>query len=604
MANTKKSNESCCFYSTDLGREKKKKVKMEEARSSVCDCLLEGIRKMYKTQRFTDVIIHVEDQSFRCHRVVLSSVSSYFDVMFSSGMMESNSMSTTIHNVSSQTFDEVLQYIYFGKDIIEPDNVGELLQVSAMLQIAHLQFECEEFILGNVDVNNCLGVWKLGISHNIESLTESSQPFLLSKFDEISQSDDFLKLEKDELDLILRDERLISSGEEIVCKALFRWIEADETRRKVALPDLFENIRLTSVSLEYLLDHLDQHPYILEHESCHKEVKNAIKYHALPSRRQELMWDEKPYRYNAEQEMVLAVVGKRLASDGLIVTEFMGYSFSNKRWVALQPIHTPLGDEFAVCSYGNDIFITGGTSNMTSCLRYSAKFSQWWKRSPMCCGRYRHSMVAVRDSLYVLGGYNFGTLSSIERYDMETEKWESVGELNYGVDKCSAAVMDKKVFILGSCSSFAAKTAGIQCFDTRTGTCTLIANLPTSPKFTNAVKFDDTVHVVCDNGDIISFSGKEEHHTLRKIKGFSKRDFGLFMDHGSLCIVGGNLNVLSEMEELCCDVIKVEGEEQHICEHLELPFPMTVTICLRIVVERKYPLLDIHSLIRDFGNIE
>jgi hypothetical protein len=47
-------------------------------------------------------------------------------------------------------------------------------------------------------------------------------------------------------------------------------------------------------------------------------------------------------------------------------------------------------------------------------------------------------MVAVNNSLYVLGGYNFGTLSCIEEYDMGIETWRKVGELQNGVDVQSA----------------------------------------------------------------------------------------------------------------------------------------------------------------------
>ncbi|XP_062619992.1 kelch-like protein 24a [Saccostrea cucullata] len=578
-------------------------MKMEEESSSVSSCLLEGLRKMYKSQRFTDVIINVENQSFRCHRVILSSVSPYFDAMFSSGMKESNSMEISLHKTSSKLFHDILQYVYLGKDIVKSDTVGDLLQISSMLQITCLQIKCEDYITRNIDVHNCIGVWKLGKSHNIEKLVDNSHPFILNNFEDVWESNDFLKLEKDELENLIRDERLNVSGEEVVCKALFNWIAADEARRKIAFPELFEHIRLTSINLEFLLDQVDQHHMVLEHSACRTAVKNAIKYHALPSRRQELTWDEKPYRINTEQEQILAIVGKRLSGNDTIVTEFVGYSFANKKWVALQPIVADIGEDFAVCSYGHDIFITGGTTNMTSCIRYSAKLSQWRERSSMQYGRYRHSMVAMSDSLFVFGGYNFGTLNSVEQYDMGTEAWKQVGELHFGVDSSSAAVIGENVYIFGGSLGFTEETAGIQCFNTKTYTCSLIANLPTPPKFSSAIKFADVVYVVCDNGEVISFSANEGHRVTHRIKKFSRKNFGLFIDKGTPCIIGGNQNVFSDEDKLCSDVIKI-AEEPSTHDSLELPFPMEVINCVRTVVARKYPLLECRSLIREFVDVD
>lgn len=213
-------------------------------------------------------------------------------------------------------------------------------------------------------------------------------------------------------------------------------------------------------------------------------------------------------------------------------------------------------------------------------------------------------MVAVPNSLFVFGGYHFGTLSSVEQYDMGSETWKQVGELHFGVDRSSAVVIDDKVYVIGGSLSFTEETAGIQCFDTKTYTCSLITHLRSPPKFTSAIKFSDQVRVVCDNGDVISFSAKEGHRVIHKIKNFSRKNFGLFMDQGTLCVIGGNQNVYSDEDNLCSDVIRVGDEEPNTQDHLQLPFPMEVVSCVRTVVARKYPLLDCDHLIREFVDVD
>lgn len=214
---------------------------MEASSSDITNCLINGLRQMFKSQRFTDVIINVENHSFRCHRVILSSVSTYFDAMFSSGMRESNTMSITLHNIDSKLFEDVLQYIYLDKDIMSAENVGELLQIAYMLQISSLQCKCEEFILKNIDASNCLGIWKMGKSHNVDRLIETSYPFILNIFDDVWETDDFLKLGKDDLESLLCDESLSVSGEEVVAK--LSYVGSQQT--KLAGNHPFLNFSLT-----------------------------------------------------------------------------------------------------------------------------------------------------------------------------------------------------------------------------------------------------------------------------------------------------------------------------------------------------------------------
>lgn len=70
----------------------------------------------------------------------------------------------------------------------------------------------------------------------------------------------------------------------------------------------------------------------------------------------------------------MVVVGKCLVSGGIVVIEFIGYSFLNKKWVVFEVIVIDIGEDFVVCFYGYDIYIIGGIVNMFICLWYLVKF--------------------------------------------------------------------------------------------------------------------------------------------------------------------------------------------------------------------------------------
>ncbi|KAK3090186.1 hypothetical protein FSP39_009884 [Pinctada imbricata] len=427
--------------------------------------LVEGIRRMYNEGQYTDITIKITNQTFQCHSLVLSSVSAYFEAMFNSGMKESREMTVTLHDIAPDMFREVLNFVYSGKDVVDSNNVGDLLQISTMLQLVCLTEKCEEFMIKNIDSENCLNIWKVSKLHNCVKLKEISELHILSNFDDVIENCDLVQLELNEFEFLLKNKNLRANTEETVCTAVLNWVSFDLDAREERFESLFRCIRLTSLPLEYLLDILDQHPLVQKNKECFKLVRNAIKYHALPARRQDWSCMEGVYRHTDGHERILSVVGRRSLMDGSKVNEFIGYSFQQKRWMALQNIPTNIGEDFAVCSFGDDVFVTGGTEDVHSCIQYSAKFSQWRKRKPLNVGRYRHCMVAVRESLYVLGGYNFGTLGSIEEYDIHSELWKPVGELYQAVDAASAAVVGNKIYIFGGWLG-AQETAAIQCFDT------------------------------------------------------------------------------------------------------------------------------------------
>ena len=63
---------------------------------------------------FCDIDIHVGNETFRAHKVVLAAGSSYFHAMFCSGMMEDRADFVTLHEADPKVFAALLDFIYLG----------------------------------------------------------------------------------------------------------------------------------------------------------------------------------------------------------------------------------------------------------------------------------------------------------------------------------------------------------------------------------------------------------------------------------------------------------------------------------------------------------
>lgn len=562
------------------------------------------IRTLYEEQRFTDITIMVENQSFPCHRIILSAASRYFDAMFSSNMKESEMDEIYLHDIKANTFKDVLAFVYCNKDIITQETAEDIIRTASMLQIDSLQKQCERFMAGNINIENCVGLWALARHLNYQKLKEKSYPCILSNFVEVCENEEFLLLEKNDLIEIIKDDGLKVIDEDVVCEAVFKWIRFDECSRKHDLPEIFQHLRLTQVSIDYVLDELDTNPLVTEFKSCVIAVKNAIKYHAMPARRQTLTNVKDEFRCVSNKTHLITVLGRRYRKGGETSLEFIGYNIKEKKWVSLHNHALPydIGEDFAVCSFGDDIFVTGGTKTMETCLRYSSKFSQWRERSKLCKGRYRHAMVAVKNSLYVIGGYNFGTLSCIEEYDMGIETWKKVGELQHGVDATSAAAIGDNLYVFGGWLGFAQETAAIQCFETKTKTSYQIGTLPHPCKYTRAISVNNRIQIISPQGELISFSPNDGSKIISTVKDFSRRNFGVFVNSDGVHIFGGEKETSTDSAEgdICDDVILVTETQSEKLKSMKLPVPMEVYGCIRTVVDKKYSLVDFQKTLLEF----
>ena len=83
-------------------------------------------------QQFTDVSIRVGRAVFRCHRVVLCAMSTFFHRLLSED--DTDRRLVIFQNADAGVFEEVLEYIYTGKLVIG-DNFGDFLKLVMKLEM-------------------------------------------------------------------------------------------------------------------------------------------------------------------------------------------------------------------------------------------------------------------------------------------------------------------------------------------------------------------------------------------------------------------------------------------------------------------------------------
>lgn len=562
--------------------------------------LVDGFKRLQNSGSFTDVTINVGQKTFRCHKALLTAISSYFDTMFSSDMREKATGHVTFPTMDPELFEKVLHYIYTGDCDLNTDNVVEILRISSFLRITSLQTLCEEFLKKHLSWDNCFDVFRLSVAYDCKSLRSKSADMVAASFKEISKSDKFLELEANELADIINSDYINISPEEAICDIVIKWIQKDESSRAKKAGILIDKIRLSFLKPEYLVMLREKQVFQAD-EKCRECLNDAIKYSLLPARQQEIYRRNTRHRIHADLEEVIVVVGGCATANPPYARSLrvICYSFIKQQWYELCPLPYDPGIEFATCTYGNDIFVSGGGSMQKSLLRYDSSKNVWSVMSCLKQGRRRHTMQAITGYMFALGGYDnkldqdYRALKSVEMFSLSDGAWEFVGDLPLPVSSCSSALIGNCIYVFGGEDTSTDDTSNVQCFDTRHKQSYLINfNLPLPCKLTKAIVVNSTVYLILYDGRVTEFiqnkDGKPNPHLqdIGDISPFKRIHFGAVHYQGKLVITGGK----GGDDDLLCDDVIIFDPHTDECEKLEdsLPIPQMIEGCVKISVHKKY----------------
>ena len=559
--------------------------------------LSEGLEKLWMTGVHSDIKIIVENQQFHCHKAVLFATSPYFDAMFSSGMKESVSGEVTFKDMEAETFEQIMEYIYTGKEVVTQDNVIKLLKASSLLQIKSLCERCESVLEPYIDLDNCIDIFKLSLIHSWDKIRKRTFKTILKHFMELRKTDAFMRLDAYELIQIIKDDNLTVNAEEDVLDTVFEWSSrGDSESRRKKLGQIMHNVRLGHVSAERLASLKTSDSPVFDNHLAQKAIDEATHCKLLPARRHEATSLVTQLRTCSPFDEVLVVLGGCMSMHPPYKRchDVLAFSFANQKWYKLESLPFDPGIEFSTCSYGNDIYLTGGGSRTQTFLKYRADKNKWKIGKPLCQGRRRHVMVALTNSLYVLGGYDHRLsegnrmLASVEKYDMSEDSWEEVAKLPIPVSSFSTAVSGEKILLFGGEKNDKTDTGAIQCFDPRTNECTKISALSVISKLTKAVTLGKRIFIIFFSGKIVEYNATSTGSgctLVGTVKSFRRIHYGAVQYRGHIYIVGGeNEDTTLTRDMIVFDVESGDAEKSSV----PLPNARLIDSCVKIAINKRF----------------
>ena len=416
----------------------------------------QSVHGLFQKGYLCDYTIVAEGQSFKTHRTILASVSDYFRVMLTGQMIEAKQDHVELKGVSANAMTELLSFAYTGRLSLSMDDVVDTLSGASHLQMQGALELCSEFLRTEVSRKTCVDILNMAEMYSLSKVISIGLDYVINHFEKVIESDQFYKLHRDHLIVILRSNRICISSELQLFHLVRRWVEFDSQERLKFVYPLLEHVRFALMTPEELVDQVANSNLVAADDRCRVLLDEAFQYHVLPTRHPQL---QTPRTQIRNKPCMIALGGRYGINIGDKYNSNKMFALAKSKWhlVSKSDINFLYA---AVCVLDNFLYVCGGMGKpihaRASCYRYDPRTSTWTQLSHMKTRRQSFPLIAFGKKLYAFGGgtpvdstiRHPPTVAS-EVYSVDKNQWSSIAPLPEKRKSTAACVLNEKIFVSG-----------------------------------------------------------------------------------------------------------------------------------------------------------
>ncbi|KAI8783601.1 kelch protein 3 [Biomphalaria glabrata] len=192
----------------------------------LAEAKVEGIAKQMETCPYHDVTVVIDNVEFPCHRFMLSACSDFFHAMFQSGMKEALSRKVDLKGIEPETFRLLLDSMYLSRYILSVKNVSRVWHAAHQLQMRCLLQSIEDFQHSRLEYTDrtFVDIYCDAKLLNSEILMMEAMSNMAIRFDKLRLRDDLLRLDAEDMKILLSHKKLNVFTEDDVIDAIFFWV--------------------------------------------------------------------------------------------------------------------------------------------------------------------------------------------------------------------------------------------------------------------------------------------------------------------------------------------------------------------------------------------
>lgn len=520
---------------------------MDSQEASFCAKVMKSLNDFRKEGTLCDVTLSVQGTTFPAHRNVLSANSEFFKALFANEMKEKAENTVHMEEFEPHVMEQLLTYMYGGGINIKKDNALDLAIGADFLFLTELKQKACEFLISDLNSDNCLFLLYMAEKYNVRELRDSAQKHILENYVPVAASSGFVTLTIEQLLAIVSSDDLVAREEKIF-ESVVKWTKNSLETRKKHFSTLFLHIRLVYLARCYLITTVQEEDLVKSDESCLRHVNAAKEYFSSPKGTVQGNSDQCP-RPRACQTAILMVGGWQEDCD--ITASSNVFVPSIKQMFQVSPMLTPRKNH-GIAIHEGLVYVVGGTTKNGSVTRsaelydprtntwssvlsmrrevagvgvavvgdflyaagghdakgrpqnlvqrYSPKINKWEIVASMNASRTRHCVVGST-YLYVFGGYSSNEdipLMSAECYDHSSGSWVEIAPMNRRRSDACAVSVHSKIFVIGGEDILESpiKLASCEVYDPTTNRWTAIASTQQPRSHAGAAVIENKVFVL------------------------------------------------------------------------------------------------------------
>ncbi|XP_037091200.1 kelch-like ECH-associated protein 1B [Pollicipes pollicipes] len=517
--------------------------------------LTDAFKTMFKMRGdglLTDVVLELESEDVKAHKLVLAAASPYFKAMFTSGLRESSMSSIKLQGVCTYTFSRLLLFAYTGEITVNEQTVCALLPAATMFQMQHVVEVCCNFLRNQLEPSNAIGIATFAEQHGCMELLHTATQFIEQHFTQIVQEEEFLMLNPTQLIKLIHRDELNVFDERDVYAAVVKWVKYDEKTRQPKMECIMRSVRCELLPPRYLKDQLENQPLLQGSENCREYLANIFRELTL-HRTQGIkertpnapcviyvaggylrfsldkmecyapcdrVWHELAPLPDARSGLGGAFMGGLLYVVGGRKNNPTGVLDSNRvdcynpitnAWRACPGTLVPRS-RLGVALLDGYLYAVGGSNGqqfLNSVERYCPDKEFWTLMQPMSTPRMGLGVAMVNRLLYAVGGYD-GTarLRTAECYHPEENSWTPIPPMNTPRSGIGIGVIDRFVYVVGGYDGNQ-QLRTVERYDTEERRWEMVAPLP-APK--------SALSVAVDEGKLYALGGFDGNHFVSSVE--------------------------------------------------------------------------------------
>ncbi|XP_015758827.1 PREDICTED: kelch-like protein 12 [Acropora digitifera] len=241
--------------------------------------LIERINALRTKQRFCDVTVVVKGEEFQAHKLVLAATSPFFLSLLESQMKERTEdvIKIELQEATAPVMEQVLAYVYTGNVSLTTENGHGLIATADYLLLPGLKTIAESFLKLHLTIENSVFNYYFAEKYQCSGLKEESCKMINENFRKVMETDDFLSLDENQAANWVSSDDVIVEAEQDIFEGILQWVLHNKSEREKNFPKLLQQVRLSSVSHEYLVDKLLNEELIKTNLDCVNFVMECVK---------------------------------------------------------------------------------------------------------------------------------------------------------------------------------------------------------------------------------------------------------------------------------------------------------------------------------------